>query len=1350
MSRLFISHSTKDNIAAIAFKQWLGANGWPDEDVFLDLDSIGAGERWKEALRNANFRCEAVILLASPYALASPECLAEVRKAEDLGKEIIVVLLHDLQVDDRRLDSYKDRQIVDLATPPQNHVEKLDYRGEHHEIRFNGNALARVKDFLIKHGITPERFAWPARDKPNAEPFPGLSAFTEDDAGIFFGRDSDILRGLDKLRVMRRNGRPRLLVIQAASGAGKSSYMRAGLWPRLYRDSDFAPVATLRPAQGILTGPEGLGRKFAQRLSRPNSPISPGEIHAQLMAHDHEKAALDFIHLMSLAAIQAHEQRRTGDPDARPPALVLAIDQAEELFAADDRTESERFLSLLANLMQKPPSGVEQFCLFTIRADGATRLFQAIADIKLEVPETLPLLPLPQSSYRDIVLKPLEVLARRGQSLKLTPALADRLIADATGADALPLLAFTISHLYREFGATGTLSVEQYNAMGGVAGSIDMALKQALAKPDDAPVIPVTKEEQLAQLRSAFIPWLARIDPHTGVPMRRVARIDEFPRNSRAMVERLIEARLLAVDRRSGANVVEVAHESLLRQWSVLTAWLQSDADSLKLLEDVERAAAEWERRGKLDAWIDHRAERLYSAEMLSAREDFQGRFSNNVADYLAACRAHESPAFRQAGIDLLPLGLERAGLDTRTFPWPPASDPKRAPFRGLSSLETDEAGIFFGRDRDIVRVLERIRSLVESGSDNFLIILGASGIGKSSFLSAGLWPRLARYSIDFVLLPIVHADASDPTKELAAAFSDAFRRLGAPCKQNQEYLEPLLNGKSGVSVSELINQIISLAKSSIKTDHANPTIILPIDQLQHIFIGAQNNIDIFRNLLADILVSNKRILVIATMRSEHYHLLESDPRLSAAKLELFNLPPLRQLEMLEVICRPAALTAVRYDSGELPKELAEQAAQEANLLPLLAFLLEGMWMQMVARGDGILRLPVGGLAEVVSERAESFVAMHRGAEDQIRDLFIRKLLVMRENDEPIPRPARRSEFSEDEWRLVCELADYPYRLLVLTTPASGQTYAEVASDAIFRSWPRFREWLYRERQFLVWRAKIETVYREWQVAPSELKKDALLTGLRLAEAESWLLQRANDLDAGIRQYIHLSKRRGSRRQRWVAASAIFFALISISATGAAYQAFRERQIAKAQTIEAQAQRKIAEVALRSANTANLRTGSVISPEGRRLLALDPNGQVRVIDLASDRVIGVIVGNGEITSAAFSPNGARIATGGTTKEVEIWDAATLSQIAVLRGATDAIRSLAFSPDGVLLASGGDDNVARVWSVQTGHEQFVIQVSAPVVALAFSPDGKSLIVSTSNGTLYAVDSATGRSTIVVPG
>ena len=649
MSRLFISHSSKDNAAAIAFKQWLGASGWPQEDVYLDLDSIGAGERWKESLNKANARCEAVVLLASPDALASPECLAEVRKAEDAGKEIIVVLLHDLQFDDRRLDSYKDRQIVDLAAPPQAHIETIDYRGERLAVHFNADGLARVKDFLVRRGITPDRFAWPPQDKPDADPFPGLSAFTENDAGIFFGRDADTVRGLDRLRILRRNGRPRLLVIQAASGAGKSSYLRAGLWPRLDRDPDFAPLAVLRPAQGILTGPGGLGRQLAARLSRPGAPVSPGDIHARLMAADPAAAAVEFSRLITMAATQALERRRIGNRDARAPALVIAVDQAEELIGTDDKAESDRFLFLLADLLREPAAGLDLFCLFTIRSDEAARLFQTVADLNLDIPETLPLLPIPQTAYRDVILKPLDVLARRGQRLSVSPTLVDRLVADATGADALPLLAFTISHLYREFGATGALTLEQYEMLGGVGGSIEMALKQALARPGDAPAIPAAKEDQLAQLRAAFIPWLARVDPETGAPMRRVAQLNEFPQGARAMVERLVAARLLVADRRAGADVVEVAHESLLRQWPALTAWLQTDADDLKLVDAIDRAASEWARNDRQDGWLDHRSERLAAGERVATREDFRKRLGATGVDYLTACRARELSQRRTA-----------------------------------------------------------------------------------------------------------------------------------------------------------------------------------------------------------------------------------------------------------------------------------------------------------------------------------------------------------------------------------------------------------------------------------------------------------------------------------------------------------------------------------------------------------------------------------------------------------------------------------------------------------------------------------------------------------------------------
>lgn len=78
MSLIFLSHSSTDELEALALKQWLLDNGW--DDVLLDLDperGLKAGERWQEALRRAADRCEAVVFIISPAWAQSKWCLAE-------------------------------------------------------------------------------------------------------------------------------------------------------------------------------------------------------------------------------------------------------------------------------------------------------------------------------------------------------------------------------------------------------------------------------------------------------------------------------------------------------------------------------------------------------------------------------------------------------------------------------------------------------------------------------------------------------------------------------------------------------------------------------------------------------------------------------------------------------------------------------------------------------------------------------------------------------------------------------------------------------------------------------------------------------------------------------------------------------------------------------------------------------------------------------------------------------------------------------------------------------------------------------------------------------------------------
>jgi len=183
------------------------------------------------------------------------------------------------------------------------------------------------------------------------------------------------------------------------------------------------------------------------------------------------------------------------------------------------------------------------------------------------------------------------------------------------------------------------------------------------------------------------------------------------------------------------------------------------------------------------------------------------------------------------------------------------------------------------------------------------------------------------------------------------------------------------------------------------------------------------------------------------------------------------------------------------------------------------------MWQNMVERGDGKLRLPAQSidLGRVLVDRANAFISGHPNSEASLRRIFTLKLATVREDGEPTRRRALRSEFSDEEWRLVSDLANHPNRLLVTATPEAGETFAEVAHEAIFRRWDKLREWIAAEREFLAWRSGLETARRTWQAAPDKSKHDALLMGAALTQAQSWFAQRAEDLPKVDREFIALS-----------------------------------------------------------------------------------------------------------------------------------------------------------------------------------------------------------------------------------
>jgi hypothetical protein len=124
------------------------------------------------------------------------------------------------------------------------------------------------------------------------------------------------------------------------------------------------------------------------------------------------------------------------------------------------------------------------------------------------------------------------------------------------------------------------------------------------------------------------------------------------------------------------------------------------------------------------------------------------------------------TPTFSRESLARLKSGLQRAGLAASWFAWPPEHDQGRAPYRGLKPLEADDAGIFFGREAPTIEAIDRLRGMTEAAPPRLLVILGASGAGKSSFLRAGLLPRLSREDRAFLPLPIIRPERSAFTGE--------------------------------------------------------------------------------------------------------------------------------------------------------------------------------------------------------------------------------------------------------------------------------------------------------------------------------------------------------------------------------------------------------------------------------------------------------------------------------------------------------------------------------------------------------------------------------------------------------
>ncbi len=634
MSRIFISHSSADARETVALKQWLASQDPPlANEIFVDQDrltGIQVGNRWKDELKRASSRCEAVVCLLSANWESSDYCRSEFGAAEILGKKIICARLEptagaSITREWQRCDLFGDGP----KTP-------VDIKDGEPPVAFATEGLERLKLAICENGISAESFVWPPNPEPGRAPYRGADFYDEVDAGVFFGRDALIVTGLDALRLMRAHtDEPEhLFVVKGPSGSGKSSYLRAGLLPRLRReDRRFLVLDTVCPKRDAITGTAGLAHAIF--ATRKRFDLTQPDVGAIKKACQNDSGRVrELLVECQQSAVNRFIDR---DEDVHLPTVVLPVDQADELFDTHATTEAAQLLQLIRDLAA--PGDADALGLIviaTIRADRYQHMQTAPILDGIKTHPFGDLKPVPITSFKDVITCPAKRSTDSDHKFKVDAELVERLLEDSNrgGGELVSMLSLTLAQLYQDYSADGVLTLGEYDELGRLSDVVTAEVARVLATDEEQRIA------QLKLLRAAFIPWLVTVND-ADQPMRRRARWTDLPKASRPMIGEFVENRLMSTDVDGDQPVVEVVSESLLTEWDDLKGWLADESESLRRADALERSAADWRDNDRRTEYLLP-GQRLEEAEKL-AKDDTYGPRLRGVHDFLAASRKHEN-----------------------------------------------------------------------------------------------------------------------------------------------------------------------------------------------------------------------------------------------------------------------------------------------------------------------------------------------------------------------------------------------------------------------------------------------------------------------------------------------------------------------------------------------------------------------------------------------------------------------------------------------------------------------------------------------------------------------------------